>query len=144
MALSYVTAKRNAIPFQRGSLPPLLGLADTKWSTYSPPTPSSKQPTRRTRLRVLRAQWRKSHQSPSQIVRHVHFTDPAEEELFYTAPETISRTGSLARTSSSESRDEWYVAPETASEEVERTKSVAGLIREGKMQEEAIAEESEH
>ena len=141
-ALSYLTSKRDSIPLRRAILQPIRSLPETRWSTYTPPKPSPDQPTRRTRLRILRAQWRKSHQSPSQMIRKVHFSgpDPEDDEEFYNAPETMSRV-SLGRSSSSESREAWFIAPETTGGEVEPAKSVAGLIRDGKMSEEAIAEE---
>jgi len=143
-ALTYLTSKRDSIPLRKGKLPPLRSLPETKWSNYTLAAPSTDQPTRRTRLRILRASWRQSHQAtPSQILRKVRFSDPAEEDEFVTAPESMSAPAPLGRSSSSESKEEWFIAPEAAGGEVERAKSVAGLIREGKLREERIAEEEE-
>ena len=139
-SLSFLLSKRDSIPLRPSKLPPLRSLPESKWSTYSPPTPLADQPTRRARLRILRAQWRKTQQAPSQTIRRVRFSDPSEEDEFVTAPESFSRS-SLGRSSSAESREEWFVAPDESGGPVERAKSVAGLIREGKMREEAIIEE---
>ena len=138
LALSYLSSKRDTLPLQLGELPSLRTLPDTKWSTYIPPTSTSS--TRRSRLRAMRAQWRQARSSPSQIVRKVRFSDGQEEDVFVTAPETFSRF-SVRRTPSSESKEEWFVAPEEEGGEVELAKSVGGLIREGKLKEEATEEE---
>ena len=100
---------------------------------------------------MLRAEWRRSHQSPAKLFRKVRFiqTGTPDSEEYFTALETVSR-GSTGRSSSVESREEWFIAPEQPGGPVEPTKSVAGLLREGRLRElkneassEAIAEEPE-
>ena len=66
---------------------------------------------------------------------------PSTEE-FVTAPESSSR-GSLRRSDSMESTDEWFIAAEEQGGPVERGKSVAGLMRERKMRAEAVDESGE-
>jgi hypothetical protein len=89
-------------------------------------------PSRRTRLRKLRAEWIKTRQSAALLIRKVRFAvkDPeSPEEEFVTAPESMP---SASRTSSSESREEWFVAPEVQGDVLERAKSVGGLLKDNK------------
>jgi hypothetical protein len=139
-SLEYLYSKRDSLTNREGTLPNLKSLPETKWSTYSPPDKTSSHPSRRLRLRVLRAQWHKTHQPPARLFRKVRFSDigsPETEEEYVIAPETMSR-GELGRSLSSESRDEWFVAPEEQGGKVAKTKSVAALLREGNIEEEAV------
>ena len=141
-SLDYLCSKHEAFTIQPGTLPTLKSLPETKWADFSPPKDTAAYPTRRLRLRGLRAQWRQSHQSPTRLVRRVRFTDigsPDTEEEYVAAPETISR-GEMGRSLSAESREEWFLAPEEQGGTVERGKSVAALLREGKLKENAVVD----
>lgn len=136
-SLSYLLTKRDSLPFKKGILPTLKSLSTSNWT---PVQTTTDFPTRRLRLRILRKQWRESRTPPSTHVRKVRFTATPSTEEFVTAPESFSR-GSLVRSESIESGDEWFVAPEEQGGPVERGKSVAGLLREGRMREEAVVDE---
>jgi hypothetical protein len=97
-------------------------------------------PSRRSRLRKLRTEWIKTHQFPTPLIRRVRFAvedTSSPEDEFVTAPESMP---SASRTSSSESREEWFVAPEVQGAVLEHTKSVGGLLRDNK--EDAIDSEA--
>lgn len=140
-SLKYLHSKHDSVTDRPGTLPNLKSLPETNWSVYAPPDTVASYPSRRLRLRVLRAQWHQSHQSPARLFRKVRFSDMGspDTEEYVTAPETISR-GEMGRSLSSESRDEWFVAPEEQGGKVERTKSVSALIKDGNMEEEPVEE----
>jgi hypothetical protein len=160
MALEFLFSKREACIFHPGRLHHLKSLPLTEWSPQSPipqepiaqsppsahlPADSTPSPTRRTRLRLLRSQWRISHPSPAKLVRRVRFAagegvfDEETGEEYVTAPERMS-LGSRSSSIDS-SLEEWFVAPQEQREQVERARSVGGLIREGRIREEGVVEE---
>ena len=139
-ALTYLLSKRDSLPLKKGTLPMLKSLASSNWTAVQPTTDF---PTRRTRLRILRKQWRESHIPPAKLIPKVHFTNTTPSTgKFVTPPESFSRA-SMGRFSSAESSDEWFIAPEEQGGPVLPGKSVAGLFREGRMREEAVVEEPE-
>jgi hypothetical protein len=138
-SLSYLLTKRDSLSFKKGILHTLKSLSTSNWT---PVQTATDFPTRRLRLRILRKQWRESHTPPSTHVRKVRFTATPSTGEFVTAPESFSR-GSLSRSESSESGDEWFIAPEELGGPVERGLSVAGLLREGRMREQAVVDEPE-
>lgn len=142
-SLSYLTSKRGSLALQPGNLARLLELPGTEWASLpkdSKPKELQDQPSRRLRLRALRNEWRSSHQAPAKLLRKVHFPPHVENEPeeFFTAPETVSTIESLERASSSESREEWFTAPEAPDEAMEPSKSVAGLLKDGTISEQAV------
>ena len=154
-SLSYLNSKRESLAIRQGKLSSLMALDESNWSTIEP---IEGFPTRRLRLRILRAQWRKSRTSPTKLLRKVRFTmqpTVTEDSEFVTAPEEPWERRSSGRSSSTDSREEWFVAPEEQGGPVEPGKSVAGLLRERRIrrvreemglhhgEEEAVAEESE-
>jgi hypothetical protein len=152
-SLSYLNSKRESLAIRPGKLPSFTSLDESNWSVFEP---IEGFPTRRARLRILRAQWLKSRTSPSKLLRKVRFTiQPTitEDSEFVTAPEEPWERRSSGRSSSTDSREEWFVAPEEQGGPVEPGKSVAGLLREGRIKRvrgeiglhhvEAVAEESE-
>ena len=159
MALAFLFSKREACIFHPGRLTHLKTLPPTQWSpeelipqssntSQQPRTEStSSLPTRRTRLRLLRNQWYISRTSPAKLVRRVRFAggegvfDEETGEEYVTAPERMS-LGSRSSSLDS-STEEWFVAPQERSDNVERARSVGGLIRQGRMREEAVVEDGD-
>ena len=129
-ALSYLTLKREYLVIKKGKLPEAKSLQETNWTTYSKPTTTVQGlPTRRTRLRTLRAQWRTSRQSPSKLIRKVRFTTDDLQEEVVDAPET-PRKPMVGRSSSTDSRDEWFTAPEEPIESIETGESLSEFLGE--------------
>ena len=140
IALAFLFSKREACIFHPGRLTHLKTLPPTQWSpegllpqssttSHQPRTSSTGSlPTRRTRLRLLRSQWYISRTSPAKLVRRVRFAggegvfDEETGEEFVTAPERMSH-GSRSSSLDS-SMEEWFVAPQERSDNVERARSV--------------------
>lgn len=159
IALAFLFSKREACIFHPGRLTHLKTLPPKQWSAEGlfPQSPTTSDqprtespgsfPTRRTRLRLLRSQWYISHTSPAKLVRRVRFAggegvfDEETGEEYVTAPERMS-LGS--RSSSLDSNmEKWFVAPQEQSDNVERARSVGGLIRQGRTREEAVVEDGD-
>ena len=138
-SLAFLFTKRDSLLLKKGILPTVKSLPASNWTQIETTT---KFPTRRVRLRVLRKQWQDSHILSPKLVRKVRFTATPSTEEFVTAPESSLR-GSRGRSESMESRDDWFIAPEEQGGPVEQGKSVAGLLREGRMREEAVDESGE-
>ena len=123
-ALTYLTTKHDCLASLQSNLPSLL----EKSSDISPAGPEKQLTTRRHRLRQLRAEWRRTRAPPRTLVRKVRFapTEGVGTEKWYLADEgTGGRRGS-------EGKEEWFVAKEEQDGgELERGKSVRGLLREG-------------
>ena len=125
-ALSYLESHS---PIHPGKVADLLLKDKAKWLPL--PLKLMDYTTRRIRFRELRfrelrAEYIQSHQRTSPLVRQVRFTAelPSPGSEYVTAPENIP-----SRSLSSESSNEWFVAPEVQGETVQRSKSVSGLLR---------------